>query len=305
MPLLFWTGRLSPSMKLLVNMSNALAWVTGNARDTTTMKQRMKQGYDGVHTDHVTRYDELGFNHYNKIAQLLLEGLELQDKEVLDVGCGTGILSFAVLQKNAKKVTCGDMSEYMLEHCRAKAAAHGYDQSRVIPRQLDAESLPFSDGSFDSVVSGMVLGLVPDQTKMVCEMTRVLRNGGVLAIATHGPDYYYEANDAAFRVIPKRYVLGYRIEFWPRQEESIKQMLLQAGLTGVQTKRLTWQDDFKDGSDVYDFFAATSAAWWTAKFPAGKVSEISDKIRNYFKQRHVTRLTQDVIIACGQKSVSG
>ena len=107
MPTVFWTGKLSLSMKLMVNISNALAWISGNARDTAAMKQRMKLGYEGACTEHVTRYDDLGLEHYTKIARELLKRVDLRGKEVLDVGCGTGILSFLALEQGAVKVFGG------------------------------------------------------------------------------------------------------------------------------------------------------------------------------------------------------
>lgn len=301
MPSVFWTGKLSPSMKLMVNISNVLAWLTGNARDTAAMKQRMKLGYEGAYTDHVTRYDELGMGHYAKVARELLEGVDLRDKEVLDVGCGTGVLSLLALEQGAAKVVCGDLSEYMLDQCRTKATAEGYSANRVDFRQLDAESLPFDDSSFDAVVSGMVLGLVPNQEGIVTEMTRVLHPSGTLALSTHGPDHYFEANDAAFRAISKRYVLGYRLEFWPRKETEIRRILAQAGLVDIRTRRLTWQDGFETGGKAYDFFAATSASWWYAKFPPDKIARDSQITRDYFERKRVTQITQDVILAYGRK----
>lgn len=301
MPTVFWTGKLSLSMKLMVNISNALAWISGNARDTAAMKQRMKLGYEGACTEHVTRYDDLGLEHYTKIARELLKRVDLRGKEVLDVGCGTGILSFLALEQGAVKVVGGDLSEYMLDQCRTKATAQGYSANRVDFRQLDAESLPFDDNSFDAVVSGMVLGLVPDQKKTVTEMARGLRPGGTLALSTHGQDHYMEANDAAFRAISKRYVLGYRIEFWPRKETEIRHMLAQAGLVDVRTCRLTWQHGFETGGKAYDFFVATSASWWYAKFPPDKIAEDSQKTRDYFERKGVTHITGDVILAYGRK----
>lgn len=301
MPSIFWTGKLSLSMKVLINSSNLIAWISGNARDTRAMKRRVKLGYEGAFSDHVTRYDEVGLGHFTKISLELLKDIVVQDKEVLDVGSGTGILSMIVLEKGAKKVICGDTSEYMLGQCKAKAAKLGYGPGRIDFRQLDAETLPYDDNTFDVALSGMVLGFIPEPKKMIAEMARVVRPGGIVAISAQGTDFYKEAIDAAMRSITKRYVLGYRMEFWPRKETEIQKMFAQANLADIKTHRLTWQDDFGTGAKAWDFFASTGAAWWYAKFPADKVAAEAQKSKDFFERRRVTRITQDVILAHGRK----
>ena len=193
------------------------------------------------------------------------------------------------------------MSEYMLNQCRQKITARGYSASMIDFKQFDAEFLPFEDNSFDAVVSGMMIGLVPTQDRVVKEMARVLRPNGVLALSTHAPDCWWETSDATFRAIPKRYVLGYRIEYWPRKEEEIRLMLKQSGLVNIRTPKLTWQDSFETGGKAYDFFAAVSASWWNAKLPPEKIREISEKIRDYFERKRVTQITHDIILAYGNK----
>lgn len=302
MPPIFWTGKLSLTMKLLANINSMLAWVTGNARDTASMKERMKQGYDGIYSDHVTRYDELGIKHYTKIATKLLEKIDLRGKEVLDVGCGTGILSIPVLEQGVSKLVCGDQSEYMLNQCKNKIMSHDCNAEKVSFRRLDAECLPYNDESFDAVVSGMLLGLVPNQEKVIKEMARVLRPHGVLAFSTHATDCWWESSDAAFRSIPKRYVIGYRIEYWPRREKEIEFMLEQASLVNIRIHRLQWKDSFETGGRAYDFFAAVSASWWNAKIPPNKINEISQNMRNYFEHKGVKQITHDVLFVHSNKA---
>ena len=207
MPKIFWSGKLSFPMMLLVNANNVLAWLSGNIRDTAAMKDRIRRGYDGSFSDHVSGYDELGTEFQAKAGKEQLEGVRLQGLEVLDVGCGTGIISTLALERGAARIVCGDISQYMLDVGRSKAGELGYSQ-RMEFRQLDAESLPFEDASFDLVMSGMTLGLLPNLERALSEMVRVLRPGGFLSLSGHGPEHYWEACDASFRCINKVYVLA-------------------------------------------------------------------------------------------------
>lgn len=176
-------------MALLVNASNVLAWATGNARNVRAMKERVRRGYDGEFSDHVARYDALGLELQQRAARLQLDGVDLRGREVLDVGCGTGALSFVALEKGAASVTCGDISSQMLRVAQEKAAAAGYDAGRISFHELDAEALPFPTGSYDVAITGMALGLLPDQQAAVSELARVTRPGGLVSVGAHGPEH--------------------------------------------------------------------------------------------------------------------
>lgn len=301
MPPVFWTGKLTKSMRLLVNLSNAMAWINGNARDTGAMKERVKLGYDGVFSNHVEKYDKLGLEFQLRAARMQLDGTEFRGKEVLDVGCGTGVLSFIALEQGASRVVCGDISQYMLDKAQEKATLAGYGENQIVFRQLDAESLPFEKASFDVTITGMTLGLLPNQEKAVAEMARVTRPNGLVSVGAHGPEHYWEAIDACFRAITKRYVFGYRLEFWPRTEKDVEDMFVHAGLSNIRTFRALWRNDFPSGAQAYDFFAAISASWWYAKFPSDKIAADSEKNRRYFERKRITRITDDVIFAYGTK----
>ena len=301
MTTLFWTGKISPLMSLVINTSNIIAWITGNTKDSAAMKRRVQEGYDGIFTEHVTMYDELGLQFQIRAAKAQLDELDLEGKEVLDVGAGTGASSFLILERGAAKVTCGDISQYMLDQCRKKALNNGYGKDRIDFRLLDAESLPFDDNSFDVVMTGMTLGLLPNQSRAISEMTRVTKHGGFVSVGAHGPEHYWEAIDGYFRAITKRYVIGYRLEWWPRKETAVKNMVIQAGLTDIRAQRIIWRNVFPTGGEAYDFFAAISSAFWYAKFPQEKRQKDFKKVREYFERKKITQVTDDIILVHGRK----
>ncbi len=304
MPKITYSNKLPPLLKLLMNLTAFLAWITGSLRDSESMKRRVRLGFDGSVTDDVIQYDRAGSGHYTKIASELLKNTDLKGKEVLDVGCGTGILSRLVLERGAKKLDSGDLSAYMLGQWRRKAAAQGYTQDQVAFHQIDSECLPFDENRFDVVVSSMMLGMVPDQKKALAEMKRVLRPGGVLALSTQGPELYYEGTLASTVATLKSFsveMMAYRLEFWALNERGIKRALKQVGFRDIRTNRLTWQDDFESTDKAYEFVASTSSMWWFGKLKPEKIPRMAHKIRETYKRRGVTKITQDVTFAYAAK----
>lgn len=298
MPSLFWTGKLTVPMKLLIEANNLLSLFTGSFSDHAGMKDRVKRGYEGEFSNHVYDYDVLGFHLQDRSARIQLEDFSFRGNKVLDVGCGTGALGYAAVDQGAESVICGDISYLMLAAVTAKDAPSVVKLKNC---QLDAERLPFRDNAFDSVISGMTFGTLPDQELVVDEMIRVAKPGGLICVGAHGPEHYWEAIDATLRCINKRYVLGYRFEWWPRTEEYVRALLDRSKLESVQSKRIVWRNKFNDGGAAYDFFAAISSSWWYAKFPAHERERDSRRTRAYFMQRNIDVVTDDIVVAYGYK----
>jgi ubiquinone/menaquinone biosynthesis C-methylase UbiE len=100
--------------------------------------------------------------------------------KVLEVAVGTGLN----LEAYPSDITLTgiDWSEDMLDIARSRAAELGRGATL---QQADAHQLPFEDASFDTVVCTFGLCAIPDHTKAVAEMTRVLRPGGRLILVDH------------------------------------------------------------------------------------------------------------------------
>jgi ubiquinone/menaquinone biosynthesis C-methylase UbiE len=102
---------------------------------------------------------------------------------VLDVGCGTGDLTLAARARagNSGKVCGIDAASEMVEVAQAKAAKAGVE---VEFRAALIESLPFSDDSFDVVLSSLMMHHLPDDVKQkgLREIYRVLKPGGHLFV---------------------------------------------------------------------------------------------------------------------------
>lgn len=99
--------------------------------------------------------------------------------DILDIGCGTGVLARAAARRLADSgsVTGVDVNEGMLG-----VAARLTDA--VTWRLAPAEALPFSDGSFDRVVSQFAVMFFEDRRRSLEEMARVVRPGGSVTVAT-------------------------------------------------------------------------------------------------------------------------
>jgi SAM-dependent methyltransferase len=108
--------------------------------------------------------------------------------EVLEVGCGAGWLwAEGTDQMPAARIdlTLTDLSPGMVDEAVARVAALGRFAA-VQGRSVDAQDVPFADDSFDVVSSNHMLYHLPEPARGVGELARVLRPGGVAAVATNG-----------------------------------------------------------------------------------------------------------------------
>ncbi|OWW19289.1 class I SAM-dependent methyltransferase [Noviherbaspirillum denitrificans] len=125
------------------------------------------------------------------------------NERILDVGCGTGHLSFT-LAENAQlaEIVGVDYSPVYVDHARK----HNTDP-RISFEEGDACSLRFESGTFDRVLSLLVLHFVPRTGDAIAEMRRTAKPGGVVAAAVWDARGGFVANrmffDTAAALDPK------------------------------------------------------------------------------------------------------
>jgi SAM-dependent methyltransferase len=125
-------------------------------------------------------YEQLMGRWSRRLAPSLVRFGGLNDGDrVLDLGCGTGSLSFALppLANIGSAVGIDPVEAYV-----AAARARNSDP-RFTFDIGDARALPYPDASFDRAFSLLVLQFIPDARKAVEEMRRVVRPGGTIAAA--------------------------------------------------------------------------------------------------------------------------
>ncbi|MFZ1410096.1 MAG: class I SAM-dependent methyltransferase [Micropruina sp.] len=99
------------------------------------------------------------------------------DSKVLEIGCGVGITACYLAKEVGCSLTSVDLSEQMIAWAKKRATREGV-ADRITFQVGDAQNLPFSDETFDAVISESVTAFAPDKPKAVNEYLRVLKPGG-------------------------------------------------------------------------------------------------------------------------------
>jgi ubiquinone/menaquinone biosynthesis C-methylase UbiE len=203
-------------------------------------------------------YEQLMGRWSRKLAPLFIDFAGIAEGErILDVGCGTGSLTFALAKAaGPAEITAIDYSPVFVE-----AAKRRNSDPRITIRQADACDLPFDDGAFDRALALLVLHFVPDAGKAVAEMRRVVRPGGIVAAAVWDhlggmPGMRMMVDTVAALGEGGRQLRG-RSCFQPMmQPGEMKRTFIEQGLADVTETELMIRMDYQDFDDFWAPIAA-------------------------------------------------
>ncbi|MEA2547351.1 MAG: hypothetical protein QOI09_2624 [Chloroflexota bacterium] len=169
----------------------------------------------------------------------------------LDVGCGTGALSQAILERaDPARVTGIDPSVSFVEH----AHRHIVDP-RVTFAVGSADALPLEDGSADAIVAGLVLNFVPDLGATLAEMGRVATDGAM--VGGYVWDYAGRMElirrffDAAVSLDPAAASVDEGVRFPLCAPEPLRVAFVEAGLGDVEVRSIDVPTVFADFDDYW------------------------------------------------------
>lgn len=189
-----------------------------------------------------------------RVAPRLLAWLDApRERRWLDLGCGTGALSAAILDHCApSSLVEVDPSEGFVR--RADEQLGG----RMRLLQGSATRIPLEDSAVDVVVSGLVLNFVEDGRAALAEMARVTVAAGT--IAAYVWDYSGKMElmrhfwDAAVELDPDAAKLDEGVRFPLCRPEALTDLFSSAGMEAVATTAIDIETPFADFADYWQPF---------------------------------------------------
>ena len=163
------------------------------------------------------------------IYETALRLLDERHHKVLDVGCGTGLMS-AKLAASGRQVCGVDLSAAMIARARKK------HDPRIQFIQGDAEKLPAENASFDALVNLISFHHYPNPARAAAEFRRVLHPGGRLVLVAFDGGSRYIRLAQATNCLTKS-IAG---KSWQKTSAQIATLLRSAGFSRVEIKPLRY-----------------------------------------------------------------
>jgi len=236
---------------------------------------------------------ELGSSYESYIGcwsyQIALSFLKKIDTEPgmdwVDIGCGTGALTRAIL------LCC---QPFCLTGVEPSLGMLNWTNQQLKDKNLrfiegKASDLPFTDDSVDIAVSGLVLNFLPEPVHALKEMKRIVRPGGRIAFyvwdyAHGGLELVRAFWNAAVSVTPDARRFSDAVRFSWCNEDSLTDLMVEAGLKEIKSERIVIPTLFENFEDYWQRFSkgAGPASSYYKQLPLSEQTEIRTTLQNSF-----------------------
>ncbi len=171
---------------------------------------------------------------------------------VLETACGTGIVTRRMLDHlpTSGQLVATDLNQAMVDFAKA-ALPH---DPRLEWRTVDAQSLPFPDGSFDVYVMQFGIMFVPDKPRALLEARRVLRTGGTLLMSawdSFQKNPFGRITDQVLRsAFPQDPPTFYRTPFGDHDPAEHRRRVEAAGFHDVKVEAVAFESMAESAEDL-------------------------------------------------------
>lgn len=225
------------------------------------------------------------------------------DAAWIDVGCGTGVLSSAILERYAPGRVVGiDPSEAFVGMAKSQV-----DDPLFRCEQGSGEALPYDDNEFSIAVSGLVLNFVGDKNRAASEMRRVVSSGGTVGLyvwdyAGHMQIMRYFF-DAATQLDPRAQEFDDGVQAPVCRPTPLANLFEEVGLKGVEVQALDIPAAFNNFDDYWTpFLGGTGSA---PKYCTSLSPDAQTRLREKLRNRLPTGPDGEILLAVRAWAVKG
>lgn len=207
-------------------------------------------------------YDQyLGPFLFEPYARDLVARIDRNDGRVLELACGTGRVTAHLVKKmNKASLTVTDINPDMLSIAREKVK-----DSNIDWQTADMMELPFKNEEFDVVVCQYGIMFVPDKSKAMSEIYRVLKSGGYFHFNTW--------DNLDNNPVPNAVITAFRktlsgeegqffdIPFSMYDPQELERLLKESGFFDIRIERVKKEGEAASAADLSEGFLMGTPAY--------------------------------------------